>query len=151
MATRAYTTQGGRSDPAIETKYKDLDAKYKLLVNDRKAIHETAENKIAQNNAIIDALTQENKTLKKTLISISKAPPPRPNTTPAGARLQKQTQKKVDERDQLSAACTDTGIQVLRVEVNKLKLRLDEARHQYNTKSNLLEQREDALALIQRK
>lgn len=84
MATRAYTTQGGRSDPAIETKYKDLDAKYKLLVNDRKAIHETAENKIAQNNAIIDALTQENKTLKKTLISISKAPPPRPNTTLLG-------------------------------------------------------------------
>lgn len=150
MATRAYTAQGGRSDPAIEAKYKDLDAKYKLLVNDRKAIHETAENKIAQNNAIIDALTQENKTLKKTLISISKAPPPRPNTAPAGTRLQKQTQKKVDERDQLSAACTDTGIQVLRVEVNKLKLRLDEARHQYNTKSSLLDKREDALALIQK-
>lgn len=36
------------------------------------------------------------------------------------------------------------------MEVNKLKLRLDEARHQYNTKSNLLEQREDALALIQK-
>ncbi|TNJ27335.1 hypothetical protein GMRT_13844 [Giardia muris] len=149
MGTVRPRTMQSRVDPSLEAKYSDLDTKYRLLANDRKAVHETATSKIAQNKAIIEALTQENRSLKQTLIASNKAQVQRPATMPASTRGQKQ-QRRNDEHDHLSAACTDGGLQMLRADVNRLKLKLDEARHQYNAKAQLLETREDQLSLVQK-
>lgn len=134
MSTRPKTAGAPQGSTTVDSAFHNLDARLKLLANDRKTIHETASSKVAQNQQIIDALTSENKGLKQTLIAVARLPPHRPVTAggqrggPRGGPRGAAPGSPATSAE-LVGLTSETSIEALRREINKLGLQLDAARY----------------------